>query len=105
MNTAHTPGPWFERKNVSGVYAIVITTAEGTAIATVNRLDLREGLPNARLIAAAPDLLDIAHLAEQIAKELGLLQVMDVERSSQTYQDLLRIRAVITKATAAESEG
>ena len=71
MNTAHTPGPWFIGMR-SGANSNVIYAHDGkdqfydTSVCSVYGLFLNtdienqkdgEGLANARLIAAAPDLL------------------------------------------------
>jgi hypothetical protein len=47
----HTPGPWFLRLSLHNVTGATITTQSGSVIATARNQD------DARLIAAAPDLL------------------------------------------------
>lgn len=60
----HTPGPWYIEEHNYEVYLSIITNrktpydADGFTIAeTYGRLETREA--NARLIAAAPELLDV----------------------------------------------
>jgi len=55
VSGGHTPGPWvYSFESVDPEWA-VITTSGGVVIANVN--DLHTQKANARLIAAAPDLL------------------------------------------------
>lgn len=56
MNTKHTPGPWHVAANAS---AIVRDSADRDIAKTLD--DNREA--NARLIAAAPDMLEALHSA------------------------------------------
>ncbi|WP_454760607.1 hypothetical protein [Caulobacter segnis] len=53
-----TPGPWFV--SGEGIQAIVRAHDDFRIVATRHRLPKAEHEANARLIAAAPDLLDIA---------------------------------------------
>lgn len=68
MTTKHTPGPWHR----FGLYAhIEIRTNAGELIAVVGSDALREDrFLNARLIAAAPDLLEAAQAAWNCIGEL-----------------------------------
>jgi hypothetical protein len=65
----HTPGPWEIESTVSAHYI----ESEGCEVARVDLIGAIEGLenvdlPNARLIASAPDLLAaLKNVAEQIA--------------------------------------
>jgi hypothetical protein len=68
MNTKHTPGPWavglYSWDNVKGAHGIL---AEGCLIPICHSImggDLEESDANARLIAAAPDLLEALRKAE-----------------------------------------
>ena len=108
MNTKHTPGPW----KVWGVHQDV-TTERGSRICEVGRRDVytiekcRQPFPedieasaNAKLIAAAPELL----AALQAAKGL-LEQIMPVFGSSHTEtqfadETAAEIQAAIAAATA-----
>ncbi len=56
MSAKHTPGPWkFSAESIDPEWSVV-TTAGGSVIANVN--DRHDQLANARLIAAAPDMLE-----------------------------------------------
>lgn len=83
MSTAHTPGPWFyDDSNKSRL----IINSEWAAIASIPYLDA-EAVANARLIAAAPNLLAaLEHAVETLSAE-GF--------------DVSMLRAAITKATGA----
>lgn len=57
MSAKHTPGPW----HISETDNTEILTAEGRVQVMICKMgegDLDQHLPDARLIAAAPDLLD-----------------------------------------------
>lgn len=62
---AHTPGPWDDASNYPGIDSVRIF-AKTHYIATVGHSDDPRELTeaNARLIAAAPDLLDALKLAQ-----------------------------------------
>ena len=66
----HTPGPWFARKNTAGYYDISIGDADYSpsfAAAHQNpymQVDADVLDANARLIAAAPDLLAMLKVAQ-----------------------------------------
>ena len=57
--SSHTPGPWNAVESQPGIYLIreLCAEAEFSHIATASRRGPTELLANARLIAAAPDLL------------------------------------------------
>lgn len=73
--TAHTPAPWEARQSVKGYW--FIDHEQGGEGYTLTKLDCDE--PNARLIAAAPDLLEVlrdvreAWLAGRIEDVEGIL--------------------------------
>ena len=92
MNTKHTPGPWHigVRQPNSDKF---IYGKDGTEVANCDRLTnfAHENEANARLIAAAPDLLELvrrmgAHIADQCGE--GLVHPLAAEA-----------RALIAKAT------
>ena len=64
MNTTHTPGPW--RISSIGSYGLTIGD-EKQIIGTVHG-DNSESIANARLIAAAPDLLEALEYAAELIK-------------------------------------
>lgn len=84
MTTKHTPGPW----KVSYTKISVITAENGAVIAKVNKIDGLVNLQaNARLIAAAPELLE------------ALIECLDCEFSVTDRAAINKARAAIAKAT------
>ncbi len=84
MTSKHTLGPWFLRPSIHNVTGATITTQSGSVIATARNQD------DARLIAAAPDLL--------VALEC---LVETINRSAVRQEDFPALRyvyAVIAKA-------
>jgi len=56
----HTPGPWKANLYLGGAYAIDRIAPNGDRLARVATVDgALETMANARLIAAAPDLLEV----------------------------------------------
>lgn len=54
----HTPGPWKLPLGIGGTgFSGIVESADGTAVAALCNYRPDQTLPNARLIAAAPDLL------------------------------------------------
>ena len=86
---AHTPGPW---KWSFGTY--VIKSDEGRIIARTNIEHNEENADNARLIAAAPDLLNVAYVA------LGAFSAMVEDDPKDVYAKtwLKDVKAAIAKA-------
>lgn len=84
----HTPGPW-ELEIITSAY---VTACDGTHIADVHHGSTAtakaEGSANARLIAAAPELLE--------ALEFVIRGVPD------TWEGVQKARAAIAKATGGE---
>jgi hypothetical protein len=65
MSTQHTPGPWkFGSKADSKFYKRNISGADGYHVAAVSSRNEHEVDANARLIAAAPDLLEALELCQ-----------------------------------------
>ena len=104
--SAHTPGPWWARKNSAGDWDVQTLrdsypdmpegSDTGAYIASVynDTTDSRtrgKNEANARLIAAAPELLDAANAA---------LDAMTDERADDEYKKMAvsLLRAAITKA-------
>jgi hypothetical protein len=81
MSSKHTPGPW-------EITAHGSIEAKDRQIALVSRGGLTD-MPNARLIAAAPELLEALQVAELALRERGL-------RACGEYK---QIEAAIAKAT------
>ena len=75
MNTKHTPGPW--RLGLIGTphgqgRAIYGSTGELVANLSADLLPDNEQLPNAKLIAAAPDLLETLQRIAALSHSGGL---------------------------------
>ena len=87
MTTQHTPGPW-------RVTTAKVMAGNGRAICLIENRKLHEGFQessaNARIIAAAPDLL----AALEVVREY-----MDHAADQFSYEDIVQIRAAIAKAT------
>lgn len=98
MNTKHTPGPW--RVSTSNRYAVNdfgrgIATTHGTDDANYSEFfpSTEEAAANARLIAAAPELLEALNGFEPV-------DVVNFARWMERYQVAMNnARAAIAKAT------
>jgi hypothetical protein len=90
MSTQHTPGPWASNSADSfelGVYG------NGYRIAKMTGGEINRDIANARLIAAAPELLDAL---QAIVKSLA---DQDDEGLIEHAQQMIDARAAIAKAT------
>lgn len=113
MSAAHTPGPWV----IDAPYLSEVQTADRLTIASCWYADAdgaqitvtgvlpcspQESAANARLIAAAPDMLEALRWAENtiIAMRPSFAQVKD-EGHAYHDQVLDTVRAAIAKATTA----
>lgn len=99
MNSKHTPGPWNDSPtiNLCGCHHVGLNIG---FLATTSSKRYEEGLANARLIAAAPELLE----ALVKAVECGMVPTSSVKdggasKHSQQVRCADMIRAVIAKAT------
>lgn len=85
MNTTHTPGPWY--LNIDTVHI-----RKGVNIQPVTHHMDAQGMADARLIAAAPNLLEalqtLTNMAESFAEELHA-----------GHPDVVTAREAIAKAT------
>lgn len=93
----HTPGPW----EISGNSFDVMTSQTGHGIATVHNWNKKDGEnnANARLIAAAPELLDLAKEA------LAQLEKMDFTLSANWNGSLKTNIRLLLSAAIAKAEG
>jgi hypothetical protein len=92
MSTQHTPGPWkFGSKAKSNFYKRNIAGADGYHVAAVSSRDDHEVDANARLISAAPELLEALKVARH----------MIIEDGTPIGWSVGRIDEVIAKATGA----
>jgi hypothetical protein len=98
--TKHTPGPWvvYDDSNDDKTSRIEIV-ATGKTVARIYHSVPKEDLPNARLIAAAPDLLDALGTAlDGWQREFEYL-------AKRTPVWVEKARAAITKATWEKNNG
>lgn len=100
---AHTPGPWahsdaWKRPSTYGP-CIGPDDASPVCIMTgYHGLDITEA--NARLIAAAPDMLDVLQKIEAV------MSIVPPRNSTAEYMEHLRLaRATIAKATGEQQQG
>lgn len=98
----HTPGPWVAHDGTQhggrrwGCWDVFADDKPGTYVAGVNR-DNPDDEANARLIAAAPELLKAAERAERMLAEV-------TPANSYAGSPLAELRTAIAKATG-ESHG
>ena len=65
----HTPGPWTFYDDTASTGRIEIV-ALGKTVARIYRSVPEEDLPNARLIAAAPDLLEVLEICAMVLNQV-----------------------------------
>lgn len=87
----HTPGPWQIGKD--RLSTLDVTTSDGTPIANVDmRVDGSPHYPNARLIAAAPELLAALRATEALLTGQWVGYEADARRAA-----LAQVRAALEK--------
>jgi hypothetical protein len=86
----HTPGPWITKPETAYVDSQV--WADGLLIAEVNGKGLEETASNARLIAAAPELLAACERA------LIAIEALPPRLGEDRYEPLMQLTAAIQKA-------
>ena len=94
MNAKHTPGPWEYNVNTQGRFRVFAGTSEIVRALSTHgrrRLGKAEREANARLIAAAPGLLEALREAEDV------LNALDMSGYSQA-DVLATVRVAIAKA-------
>lgn len=107
MSTAkHTPGPWFvptPSQDAFGDYVIQSGSNGGYGvIATTNPKGIEHPEANARLIAAAPDLLAACKAAYEVIHQDALTDPAD---KSPEYNPMIKLAAQLRNAiTQAEGE-
>jgi len=107
----HTPGPWMAAARPSSVAGLpVVAQPSGRSIASVTFFHLgeafanhdRESQANARLIAAAPDLLaaleTVHDYASDVARGDMICPGYSGDLRAMATEDLARIKAAIAKA-------
>jgi hypothetical protein len=98
--SAHTPGPWErETRPDSGGAERPIVVGDGDLVCAVSRRGLarQEAEANARLIAAAPDLLAASKAIEAALTDLDV----DFEPEDDLKRALNAVRAAVAKAEVA----
>lgn len=105
MNTKHTPGPWIPYTNgrgeilsIKGMHGPVsVNVTNGCGI---SRLCTENGQANARLIAAAPDLLEALQTLSETAGRIAQGAAVIDERGFNTLAHSISVAlAAIAKAT------
>lgn len=92
--TKHTPGPWdFYDDSNDGKTNRIEIVALGKTVARIYQSVPEEDLPNAKLIAAAPDLLEALKLADALLSGANM-NANVVEQ---------KVRLAITKATGEQA--
>ena len=86
----HTPGPWVVKHDEKGLPFIGVKSDPWTYNGTIASVDTSE--KDARLIAAAPDMLEMCKLFEECMANLdGASEPFD------TSYELSKVRAVLAK--------
>jgi hypothetical protein len=101
----HTPGPWLTTESTEHWGRVNVTvqaafTANEIATAWQGTTDVNRA--NARLIAAAPDLLEALRCADTFITngiELGFIRMPDADTPDPAHKTLAIVRAAIAKAT------
>ena len=89
MTTPHTPGPWRLRYGKRFEYDYLLKAGKDTPIAYWSNFKIRtkkESKANARLIAAAPDLLEALQYAIRQVPELATVPGISAAISKATGQ-------------------
>jgi hypothetical protein len=96
QKAAHTPGPWNCNRSSASGYDIVCSENSPTDVCVISRRDKTTGEidANARLIAAAPELLAALETAY-----MALIGYLPAHRNDVTDAAIGAARAAITKAT------
>lgn len=100
--TKHTPGPWLTRVNEPGHFWN-IEDEDGDCIASEGTLhgDQHPHMANAALIAAAPELLDVAELAHSLIVVVMRDHEGKLDRSSADFM-AEKLDAAVRKAAGAQ---
>ena len=95
--SGHTPGPW-EVRRLNGITYVGPTDNKFFNTASVKGFGAHDIEANARLIAAAPELLEAAKLAEYTLGTLAA--ILKDNRNVQTTKAVNALRVAIQKAEA-----
>lgn len=103
----HTPGPWYVVPTLTG--ALSINKDKKVPIATVGGASWHLGAEmceaNARLIAAAPDLLAALKECLEWCADDGDLGENDTKARLTIWKDVMECRAKMLRAAIAKAEG
>jgi len=95
METKHTPGPWEQGTQTRGSTTLVARIETGFAVAEMRNVHFREEAEaNARLIAAAPELLEALQLAYSVLMDC----IPDADCDLYKRDARRKARAAIAKA-------
>ncbi|MGL4576345.1 MAG: hypothetical protein ACRCV9_16295 [Burkholderiaceae bacterium] len=101
IKLCHTPGPWFHKPFGPRSAAQIVTCSLGDArgdianvLCSLGAKTEQQAIGNARLIAAAPDLLKACVLVEELSKNFDARTILDDEGKVRAV-----LRAAIAKAT------
>jgi hypothetical protein len=97
--SAQTPGPWTYQER-SDAYTHIVRGPNNSLICQLGQSADPEFEANARLIAAAPQLLAALVKAERMFYEIGFVAAADKSRPESIWSE---INAVIAKANGARS--
>lgn len=101
MSAQHTPGPWTFRKNYGQTLDLL---AAGGATSILNNARLMNQEPNARLIAAAPDLLEaLCNALPYLDDVLADKDQLACFKPGVVQAHAKAIRAAIAKATGEQA--
>ena len=97
MKAQHTPGPWNCFKRIPSGTIQTIQSSAGSIAKTCVELDAETQESNARLIAAAPELLEVCELLHKMSGEDGV--PLNLSALAEFQNDVFRITArAIAKA-------
>ena len=104
--TKHTPGPWRVIEHSTGMLCVVGDNDKSLCSVGYNRTEGRDDIANARLIAAAPEMLAALQFAEPYIDEwIDMFDPsdeadQDVRKArDECRRGLEQLRAAIAKAT------
>ncbi|MFC4232155.1 hypothetical protein ACFOW1_09650 [Parasediminibacterium paludis] len=99
----HTPGPWILTNGTHGIYVHVINEAAKYPYKIIAQYEFNEvdALANAKLIAAAPDMLEALQAAIKLSDEnlaANLTAGYDATRTPECQAVYDQVKAAIEKA-------
>lgn len=97
MSSKHTPGPWTYQEN-SDAYTHIVRGPTNSLICQLAQSMHVEIEANARLIAAAPEMLEALVNADKLLRSLGFIAEADIPKAGSLGN---QISTAIAKATGA----